>query len=94
LLKKQIPLCISKALAISVSLATIGVCIFSASASVGALFYYIKIIVILLLKQDDEVLIPDIAPEETATNIDTVPNGTATKPGNTDDGSVHLKYTN
>ena len=38
LIKTQIPLCISKALAISVSLATIGVCVFCASASVGALF--------------------------------------------------------
>ena len=40
LIKMQIPLCISKALAISVSLATIGVCVFSASASVDALFYF------------------------------------------------------
>ena len=42
LLKTQIPLCISKALAISVSLATIGVCVFGASASVGALFYFYR----------------------------------------------------
>jgi len=38
LIKMQIPLCIGKALAISVSLATNGVCVFCAAASVVALF--------------------------------------------------------
>lgn len=38
LIKMQILLCIGKALAVSVSLATIGVCVFCAPASVGALF--------------------------------------------------------
>lgn len=38
LIKTQIPLCISKALAISVSLVTIGVCVFCAVTSVAALF--------------------------------------------------------
>ena len=40
LIKMQILLCIGKALAVSVSLATIGVCVFCASASVGALFIF------------------------------------------------------
>jgi len=38
LIKMQIPLCIDEALAISVSLATIGVCVFCAATSVVALF--------------------------------------------------------
>ena len=44
LIKMQILLCIGKALAISVSLATIGVCVFCASASVGAFFTFKEIL--------------------------------------------------
>lgn len=43
-------------------------------------------------KQSSEVLIPDLAPEETEPNVETIPNDTSTKPESTDGGSVRLLY--
>lgn len=43
-------------------------------------------------KHDNEVLIPDLAPEETEPNVETIPNDTGTKPDNADGGSVRLTY--
>lgn len=45
-----------------------------------------------LQKHDHEVLAPDLAPEETEPNIETIPNDTGTKPNNSDGGSVRLTY--
>ena len=43
-------------------------------------------------KRGNEVLIPDIAPTETAPYIETIPNDTSTKPDNSSGGSVRLTY--
>lgn len=45
-----------------------------------------------LQKRGNEVLIPDLAPEETEPNIETIPNDTSTKTDNTNGGSVRLTY--
>lgn len=64
----------------------------------------ISIIVLLLIvlllsmchsssqKQGNDVLIPDLAPEETEPNIETIPNDTSTKADSTNGGSVRLTY--
>lgn len=45
-----------------------------------------------LKKQGNEVLIPDLAPEETEPNVETIPNDTSTKADSTNGGSVRLLY--
>lgn len=45
-------------------------------------------------KHDNEVLVPDVAPEETEPNVETIPNDTDTKPDSIDGGSVRLTYSN
>ena len=43
-------------------------------------------------KQGSEVLIPDLAPEETEANVETIPNDTGTKADSANGGSVRLIY--
>ena len=43
-------------------------------------------------KQGTEVLIPDVAPEETEPNVETIPDDTSTKADSSNGGSVRLLY--
>lgn len=43
-------------------------------------------------KPNNEVLIPDLAPDETEPNVETIPNDTSTKADSTNGGSVRLTY--
>lgn len=43
-------------------------------------------------QDSNEILVPDLSPEEAEPNIETIPNDTDKKPDNTDGGSVSLTY--
>ena len=43
-------------------------------------------------QQDNEILIPDLAPQETESNIEMIPNDTDPQPDNTSGGAVRLLY--
>ncbi len=43
-------------------------------------------------QDSNEILVPDLSPEEAEPNIETIPNDPDTKPNNSDGGSVSLTY--